>query len=170
VGVIAQGAQGYLREIEMHKQRIAEDQQEKRKLHNTIQVTPTHAPRPRQGWTSALAGWALPVGRRWTYGVRVEIVGSQTCRIVGKSQAVLVMIHSMIFTRPRTRAARCPGAQGEHPSVLSLPVSRAFPSWYRCILTEIYLCHACSCHGIEDGHARPGRSSRWRCRRASSRW
>eukprot|EP01049_Picozoa_sp_SAG25_P001713 SAG25_NODE_81_length_16694_cov_8.663332_3_plen_115_part_00 len=24
-------------------------------------------------------------------------------------------------------------------------VSRAFPSWNRSILTEIYLCHACSC-------------------------
>jgi hypothetical protein len=63
VGVIAQGAQGYLREIEMHKQRIAEDQQEKRKLHNTIQVTPTHAPRPahgrvgRQPWLAGLCLW-----------------------------------------------------------------------------------------------------------------
>jgi hypothetical protein len=24
--------------------------------------------------------------------------------------------------------------------------SRAFPSWTRFIWTEIYLCHACSCH------------------------
>jgi hypothetical protein len=27
-------------------------------------------------------------------------------------------------------------------------VRRAFPSWNRSILTEIYLCHACSCHEI----------------------
>jgi hypothetical protein len=27
-------------------------------------------------------------------------------------------------------------------------VSRPFPSWNRCILTEIYLCHACSCQEI----------------------
>jgi hypothetical protein len=27
-------------------------------------------------------------------------------------------------------------------------VSRPFPSWNRSILTEIYLCHACSCHEI----------------------
>eukprot|EP01047_Picozoa_sp_COSAG01_P078038 COSAG01_NODE_14273_length_1474_cov_1.242182_1_plen_243_part_10 len=27
-------------------------------------------------------------------------------------------------------------------------VSRAFPSWKRSTLTEIYLCHACSCHEI----------------------
>jgi hypothetical protein len=32
-------------------------------------------------------------------------------------------------------------------------VSRAFPSWKRSILTEIYLCHACSYHEVEDGHA-----------------
>eukprot|EP01047_Picozoa_sp_COSAG01_P009519 COSAG01_NODE_392_length_17668_cov_5.382264_4_plen_95_part_00 len=30
------------------------------------------------------------------------------------------------------------------------------PSWNRCILTEIYLCHACSDHEIEDGNARTG--------------
>jgi hypothetical protein len=36
-------------------------------------------------------------------------------------------------------------------------VSRAFPSWNRSILTEIYLCHACSSHEIEDGK-RPDRT------------
>jgi hypothetical protein len=35
-------------------------------------------------------------------------------------------------------------------------VSRAFPSWKRSILTEIYLCHACSYHETEDGNARAG--------------
>jgi hypothetical protein len=35
-------------------------------------------------------------------------------------------------------------------------VSRAFPSWNRSILTEIYLCHACSYHETEDGNARTG--------------
>jgi hypothetical protein len=32
--------------------------------------------------------------------------------------------------------------------------ARAFPSLMRSVLTEIYLCHACSCHKIEDGNAR----------------
>jgi hypothetical protein len=41
--------------------------------------------------------------------------------------------------------------------------ARAFPYWNRSILTEIYLCHACSyLQEIEDGNARTG--SR-RCRR-----
>jgi hypothetical protein len=35
-------------------------------------------------------------------------------------------------------------------------VSRAFSSWNRSILTEIYLCHACAYHEIEDGNARAG--------------
>jgi hypothetical protein len=35
-------------------------------------------------------------------------------------------------------------------------VRLAFPSWNRSILTEIYLCHACSHHEIEDGNARTG--------------
>jgi hypothetical protein len=43
-------------------------------------------------------------------------------------------------------------------------VSWPFPSWNRSILTEIYLCHACSYHEIEDGNG-PDR----RRRRASTR-
>eukprot|EP01047_Picozoa_sp_COSAG01_P027867 COSAG01_NODE_1854_length_9053_cov_2.566499_3_plen_422_part_00 len=35
-------------------------------------------------------------------------------------------------------------------------MSRPFPSWNRSILTEIYLCHACSYHEIEDGNGRAG--------------
>jgi lysosomal Pro-X carboxypeptidase len=35
-------------------------------------------------------------------------------------------------------------------------VSRPFPSWNRSISTEIYLCHACSYHEIENGNGRPG--------------
>jgi hypothetical protein len=38
-------------------------------------------------------------------------------------------------------------------------VSRVFPSWNRSILTEIYLCHACSDHDFEDGNARTGRDA-----------
>jgi|EP01047_Picozoa_sp_COSAG01_P017724 hypothetical protein len=35
--------------------------------------------------------------------VRVEIMVSQKCRIVGKSQSVLMMINPIIFTRTRTQ-------------------------------------------------------------------
>jgi hypothetical protein len=34
--------------------------------------------------------------------------------------------------------------------------SAPFPSWNRSILTEIYLCHACYYHEIEDGNGAPG--------------
>jgi hypothetical protein len=34
--------------------------------------------------------------------------------------------------------------------------SAPFPSWNRSILTDIYLCHACSYHEIEDGNGAPG--------------
>jgi hypothetical protein len=43
----------------------------------------------------------LPVYLR----VRVEIMGSQKCGIVGKSQSVLMMINPMISTRTRTRTS-----------------------------------------------------------------
>jgi hypothetical protein len=39
------------------------------------------------------------------------------------------------------------------------PVSRAFLSWKRSILTEIHLCHACSYQEIEYENAREGRLS-----------
>eukprot|EP01047_Picozoa_sp_COSAG01_P031003 COSAG01_NODE_2182_length_8212_cov_7.046838_7_plen_79_part_00 len=36
-------------------------------------------------------------------------------------------------------------------------VSRAFPSWnHRSMLTEIYLCHACSYRATEDGNGALG--------------
>jgi hypothetical protein len=49
-------------------------------------------------------------------------------------------------------------------------VSRAFPSAARSILTEIYLCHACSYHEVEDGNARTGTTAPTRaaCSRARS--
>eukprot|EP01047_Picozoa_sp_COSAG01_P048021 COSAG01_NODE_4641_length_4858_cov_6.174827_3_plen_226_part_00 len=42
-----------------------------------------------------------------------------------------------------------PDAESKLPSL----VSAAVPSWMRSILTEIYLCHACSRQEIEDGNA-----------------
>jgi hypothetical protein len=38
----------------------------------------------------------------------------------------------------------------------AITVSAPFPSWNRSILTEIYPCHACSYHEIEDGNGAPG--------------
>jgi hypothetical protein len=95
--------------------------------------------------------------------VRVEIMGSPKSRNVGESQSVLaIMIDPMISTRsrqPRVRlcsvaavaaAARhaalgvaAPGAGGAAGSMYA----RRFHPW-RCILTEIYLYHTCSCHEI----------------------
>eukprot|EP01047_Picozoa_sp_COSAG01_P004527 COSAG01_NODE_150_length_23941_cov_44.277200_15_plen_213_part_00 len=40
------------------------------------------------------------------YGFRVEIMGSQTCRIVGKSQSGLIVINPIIFTRTRRPACQ----------------------------------------------------------------
>jgi hypothetical protein len=37
-------------------------------------------------------------------------------------------------------------------------VSRAFPSWKRSILAEIYLCHACSYHEIIEDMGTPGQA------------
>jgi hypothetical protein len=71
------------------------------------------------------------------------------------------LLAQLTYTRPPTSAAllrgrgystRCCTRWGSS----NRPVSRAFPSWKRSILTEIYLCHACSCHEIEDGNARAG--------------
>ena len=61
----------------------------------------------------ALTGchWTRATWRRWggifdwnhaQLRVRVEIMGSQKCRIVGKSQSVLILIDPIISTRTRT--------------------------------------------------------------------
>jgi hypothetical protein len=48
-------------------------------------------------------------------------------------------------------------SQGFPPASYHLKSASApFPSWSRSILTEIYLCHACSYHVIEDGNGAPG--------------
>jgi hypothetical protein len=45
----------------------------------------------------------------WILRVRVEIMGSQKCGIVGKSQSVLIMISPIIFTRARrAQSPTCP--------------------------------------------------------------
>ena len=44
---------------------------------------------------------------------------------------------------------------------------RAFPSFLWSILTDIYLCHACSCHDIEDGNAWTGKLGQGSSRRPS---
>jgi hypothetical protein len=58
--------------------------------------------------------------------VRVEIMGSQKCGIVGESQPVLMMINPIIFTRTRTDqerrvAGRELGAGREHAQPLAPP-------------------------------------------------
>jgi hypothetical protein len=58
--------------------------------------------------------------------------------------------------RRRLRCRRRGSSSRARPSG-GRTVSRAFPSWNRSISTEIYLCHACSGHEIEDGSARTGR-------------
>eukprot|EP01047_Picozoa_sp_COSAG01_P024456 COSAG01_NODE_1511_length_10068_cov_7.643731_14_plen_251_part_00 len=46
-------------------------------------------------------------------------------------------------------------------STLTPMVSRPFPSWNRSILTEIYLCHTCSYHKIEDGNGPDRERAQW---------
>jgi hypothetical protein len=53
-------------------------------------------------------------------------------------------------------------------SPTSLAVSWASPSCVRSILTEIYLCHACSCHEVEDGNARTGHTRGAAARRGAA--
>jgi hypothetical protein len=64
------------------------------------------------------------------------------------------------------RAAACPSPSPPllppSPPTPPTSASRAFPAGKRSILTEIYLCHACSYHDIEDGSASCGaRRSLW---------
>jgi hypothetical protein len=57
---------------------------------------------------NASSGYAPPPSpqARLVLRVRVEIMGLQKCRIVGKSLSVLIMINPMIFSRHRTNMLR----------------------------------------------------------------
>eukprot|EP01047_Picozoa_sp_COSAG01_P035515 COSAG01_NODE_2732_length_7167_cov_174.607951_5_plen_192_part_00 len=57
--------------------------------------------------------------------VRVEIMGSPTCRIVGKSQPVLAVIHPIVFTRTRI-GSPCLGVC-THCDPISIPLSSPAP-------------------------------------------
>jgi hypothetical protein len=46
-------------------------------------------------------------------------------------------------------------------STLTPMVSRPFSSWNRSILTEIYICHTCSYHEIEDGNGPDRERAQW---------
>jgi hypothetical protein len=61
---------------------------------------------------------------------------------------------------PRADASPHPPPPREEPAPAPEPVSRAFPSWNRSILTEIYLCHVCSYHEVEDRNGRAGTTAR----------
>jgi hypothetical protein len=82
--------------------------------HATLVVTnlgvvilrPTHVAKARgeaslDGQVGRAGAACVPLVR-----VRVEIMGSQKCRIVGKSQSVLIMIDPIIFTRTRSGSDR----------------------------------------------------------------
>jgi hypothetical protein len=111
--------------------------------------------------------------RRWEPGAPVSLVDSPGEKACGD----WLMLHPAQLSRPaphdsaqcclalsvlhagsgrvvdlRLRAPRCWGGRG----TAGTDVSRAFPSCTRSMLTEIYLCHDCSCHDIEDGNAGAG--------------
>jgi hypothetical protein len=64
------------------------------------------------------------------------------------------------FAAVSVAAAECPGlvglSLGYSRRVGPAAVSRAFLSWKRSVLTEMYLCHACSYYEVEGGNARAG--------------
>eukprot|EP01047_Picozoa_sp_COSAG01_P090733 COSAG01_NODE_22515_length_852_cov_1.183267_2_plen_132_part_00 len=85
-------------------------------------------PSPQHGW---LAGWPTDTsrvrGRPIDVRVRVKIMGSQTCRNVGKSQSVLIMINPMISTRTRICTRYAGGAQGRWSRAYQRPQSAEDP-------------------------------------------
>jgi hypothetical protein len=76
----------------------------------------------------------------------------------------LVCVHARARAAAQARAVARAEPRGRAAALAAPPlVSWASPSWDRSILTEIYLCHACSYHEIEDGNARTGWRTSRRC-------
>jgi G3E family GTPase len=79
-----------------------------------------------------------------------------------ETRAELVSAGPRPAGQPKEEGGRLPRSSSvtEGGSRAALRVSRPFPSWNRSMLTEICLCHACSCllGNIEDGNGRAGRA------------
>jgi hypothetical protein len=71
------------------------------------------APRPpgSRQWLPRSNPAAAPDLRAAAKRVRVKILGSQKCRVVGKSQTVLIMTNPIIFTRTRSSTAATAASQ-----------------------------------------------------------
>jgi hypothetical protein len=128
--------------------------------------------------TTATSSWATagsacrrasPTPGRWR-----SPAPRRSTRTASASESACAHWHKLTSTWHRSRAghdfACLAVAAGMARSVTSghapatrttrTPVSRAFPSWSRSILAEIYLCRACSCQEILRIWKRPGR---WPC-------
>jgi hypothetical protein len=114
----------------------------------------------------------LPLIRRVLAQVESALAASGRCR------ALLPPPHGT--ERPGSAddsgGGACEAAADDEAAARTLPptapprqVSRAFPSWNRSILTEIYLCHACSYHefaGQPVGEHGGGAAAGWGARRS----
>jgi hypothetical protein len=122
------------------------------------------------GGELGLSGEEEPLRESWTAAEVLQIrqggvdarggggggttVGGRRRRRGGGSAAARSVRASWAPGGTPTSGARRRGFGGGAGSVAA--VRRAFPSWNRSILTEIYLCRARSCHEVEDGNARTG--------------
>jgi hypothetical protein len=84
---------------------------------------------------------SLEVSAHRQLRVRVEIMGSQKCGIVGESQSALMMIDPIIFTRTRTPASSSSSSAAKecrrHVRVyLLIPACRGPPTWQADLQTE----------------------------------
>jgi hypothetical protein len=103
---------------------------------------------------------------RWVR-VRVEIMGSPKCRIVGKSQPVLVRINPMIFTRTRTSrrggaAVPLPSCWGQSHSCRRLRGAYAFAT-IRADRAANSERRPCGREGMQGGAAGARVTAGWRC-------
>jgi hypothetical protein len=91
-------------------------------------------------------GWPQPRQEVYDHGARPAM--TQPGR--PSSSAAAAMDHAVTTRLSPFAPSGWEGAEGHeaHHHDPEWAVSRPFPSWNRSILTEIYLCHACSCHEI----------------------
>jgi hypothetical protein len=114
----------------------------------------------RQGALQRVGGWAVSSHRACAPVPAAAAAAAAAARRVGEAWSV----HRLTGVWPSLRGGPGPSAlhRGE-PQRRGGSVGRgwlrwAFPSCMRSILTEIYLCHACSCHEIDE-RKRPGPGS-----------
>jgi hypothetical protein len=117
-------------------------------FHETVEEVARPPPTERGGGDNAtLIGSILLAWNKVSEGLQTEDFSSDISAVMQQNEAAKSTI-SALRAELEAAAGAASGLRADVGARDRRIVSRPFPSWNRSILTEIHLCHACSCQEI----------------------